>query len=192
MASSRQEYFILRTDVPIARTNNFLKNWLLTLNGDRVLRGELLVKEALPHDGSHAMYSLAWDRSKKVSCKSSDVAPLDENGYEWLVAIQKPIDRHQVYTQQDKFEAIKKLQLGDEVWVSLPTSEGTQYLWSGASCCRATVQYIGPLQGMPGRYAGVELKVRPEGAYGNQCTTVSLISHTVMHGSSAVPCYRWQ
>ena len=190
MASSRQEYFILRIDVPIAKTNNLLKNWLLTLNADRVLKGELLVKEALPHDGSHAMYSLASDRSKKVSCLGSDVAPLDEDGYEWLVAIQKPIDRHQVYSRQDKLEAVKKLQLGDRVWVSLPTSDGTQYLRSGASCCGATVQYIGPLQGTPGRWIGVELKVRPEGAYGNQCTTVSLISHTVIHGSTAVPCCR--
>ena len=192
MASSRQEYFILRTDVPIGKTNNFVKNLFIALNAEFVPRGELLVKEPAPHDGSLAMYSLASDRSKKVSCNSSDVAPLDEDGYEWLVAIQKPIDRHQVYTQQDKFEAIKKLQLGDEVWVSLLVSERTQYPRSGSSCFHATVQYIGPLQGMPGRYAGVKLKVRPEGAYGNQCTTVSSISHTVMHGSTAVPCCRWQ
>ena len=160
MAGSRQEYFILRSDVPIAKTNNFLKNWLLTLNADRVLRGELLVKETNPHDGSHAMYSLASDRSKKVSCINNDVAPLSEDDYEWLAAIQKPIDRFKVYTQRGKFEAVKKLQVGERVWVSLPVSDGAPLQLSGSSCCQATVQYIGPIQDMPGRWVGVETKVK--------------------------------
>ena len=158
MASSRQEYFILRTDVPIGKTNNFLKNWLLTLNADHVLKGELLVKGNNPHDGSHAMYSLASDRSKKVSCINNDVAPLSKDDYEWLAAIQKPIDRFIIYTRQGKFEVVKKLQVGERVWVSLPASDGTPLLSS--FCCQATVQYIGPLQDMPGRWVGVELKVR--------------------------------
>ena len=159
MASSRQEYFILRNDVPIAKANNFLKNWLHTLNADCVLRGELLVKEAQPQDGGHAMYSLALDRSKKVSCASSDVGSLSEDDYEWLVAIQKLVDRFQVYSQQEKLDAVKRLKVDDRVWVSLSTSHGVP-LRLMASCCQATVRYIGPLQGLPGRWVGVELMVR--------------------------------
>ena len=162
MARSRQEhFFILQSDVPIAKTNNFLKNWLLTLNTDHVPKGELLVKEAhQPHSDSHCMYSLAFDRSKKASCSNIDVAPLSEDDYEWLAAIQKPIDRFKVYTQRGKFEAVKKLQVGERVWVSLPVSDGAPLQLSGSSCCQATVQYIGPLQDMSGRWVGVELKVR--------------------------------
>ena len=160
MANSRLEYFILRSDVPIAKTNNFLKNWLLTLNADHVLKGELLLREAQPHNGSHVMYSLASDRSKKVSCASSDVAPLSEDDYEWLVAIQKPVDRFQVYSLEKKLDAVKRLKPDDKVWVSLPTSDGASFKLVGPSCCLATVRYIGPLQGSPGRWVGVELMVR--------------------------------
>ena len=161
MASSRQEYFILRNDVPIAKTNNFLRNLLGTL--EHVLKGELLVKEALPQDGnhqSHAIYSLALDRNTKVSCSNSDVAPLSEDDYKWLVAIGKTIDRWQFYTLQDKLEAVKKLRVGDNVWVALPVGDEIPHHLVGSSCCLATVQYIGPLQDTPGRWVGVELKVR--------------------------------
>ena len=159
MASTTQEYFILRNDVPIAKANNFLRNLLGTRNADHVLKGELLVKEALPLDGSHqshAMYSLALDRNKKVSCSNSDVAPLSKDDYVWLAAIGKTIDRWHFYIQRDKLEAIKKLQVGEKVWVSLPSLHHLM----GTSCCLATVQYIGPLQDTPGRWIGVELKVR--------------------------------
>ena len=158
MASSRQEYFILRNDVPIAKTKNFLRNWLITLNDDHVLKGELLVKETQPrpHDDSHAMYSVALDKSKKLSCSNSDVAPLDEDDYEWLVAIEKPMDRYQFYSQRGKLEAIKKLQVGDKVWVTVPVSY--EFQLPGSCCCQGTVQYIGPLY--KGRWIGVELKVR--------------------------------
>ena len=163
MASTRQEYFILRNDVPIAKTNNFFKNLLNTLNADHVLKGELLVKEALPQDGnhqSHAIYSLALDRNTKVSCSNSDVAPLSEDDYKWLVAIGKTVDRWQFYIQQDKLETVKKLRVGDNVWVALPVGDEIPHHLVGSSCCHATVQYIGPLQGTPGRWIGVELKVR--------------------------------
>ena len=96
------------------------------------------------------MYSLASDRSKKVSCASSDVGSLSEDDYEWLVAIQKLVDRFQVYGQQEKLEAIKRLKFDDKVWVSLPTSDGASFKLVGPSCCTATVRYIGPLQGLPG------------------------------------------
>ena len=163
MASSKQEYFILRNDMPIAKANNFLKNLLGTQNADHVLKGELLVKEALPQDSNHqihAMYSLALDRNKKVSCSINDVISLSEDDYDWLVAIGKTIDRWQFYILQDKFETLKKLQVGEKAWVSLPAGDGTPHHLSGSSCCLATVQYIGPLQGTPGRWIGVELKVR--------------------------------
>ena len=165
MASSKQEYFILRNDVPIAKISNFFKNLLNTLNADRALKGELLVKEALPQDGSHHshashMYSLALDRNKMVSCSNSDVAPLSEDDYKWLAAIGKVIDRWQVYIQRDKLNAVKAMQVGDNVWVSLPLADGIPHSLSGTSCCQATVQYIGPLQDTPGQLVGVTLKVR--------------------------------
>ena len=121
MASSRQEYFILRSDVPIAKANNFLRNLLGSQNAYHVLKGELLVKEALPQDGSHqshAMYSLALDKNKKVSCSIADVIPLSEDDYEWLVSIGKAIDRWQFYNLQDKFDALKKLQVGVNVGIT--------------------------------------------------------------------------
>ena len=49
-----------------------------------VLKGELLVKEVLPQDGSHqshAIYSLVSDRNTKVSWSNSDVAPLSEDDW---------------------------------------------------------------------------------------------------------------
>ena len=163
MASSRQQYFILRNDVPISKTNNFYRNLLANLHTDHVLKGELLVMKALPQDGSHqshAIYRLALDRNKMVSCSNSDVAPLSEDDYEWLVAIGKAIDHWQFYTLQDKLETIKALQVGDKVWVSIPADDGALPHLVGTSCCQATVQYIGPLQDTPGQWVGVELKVR--------------------------------
>ena len=162
MASRKQEYFILRTDVPIAKANNFLRNLLGTQNADHVLKGELLVKEVLPQDGSHqshALYSLASDRNKKVSCSIADVIPLSEDDYEWLAPIRKNMDRWQVYVQGDKLESAKTLKVGGNVWVSLPVGDGNPHHLQGTSCCQATVQYIGPLQDTPGRWVGVELKV---------------------------------
>ena len=163
MASSRQEYFILRNDVPIERTNNFWRYLLGAKNADHVLKGELLVKEALPQDGNHhsyALYSLALDRNKTVSCSNTDVIPLSEDDYEWLAAIGKAIYRWQVYVQGDKLESAKALKVGDNVWVSIPLGDGTLPHLAGTSCCYATAEYIGPLQGTPGRWVGVELKVR--------------------------------
>ena len=164
MASSKQEYFILRNDVPIAKANNFLRNWLVTQNADHILKGELLVN-ALPQDGGHHshashVYSLALDRNKKVSCSNSDVAPLSEDDYEWLAAIGKAIDRWQVYIQGDRLEIVKMVQVGANVWVSLPTADEAPPHLVGTCCCHATVQYIGPLQDTPGRWIGVELVVR--------------------------------
>ena len=159
MASSRQEYFILRNHVPIGKTNNFFRNWLSSQNADCVLQGELLVKEAQPQDGSHATYSLTSDGYTKVSCASNDVAPLSQDDYEWLVAIQKPVDRFQVYGQQEKLDAIKRLKLDDKVCVSLPTIDGASFKLA-TYCCTATVRYIGPLKYVRGRWVGVELVVR--------------------------------
>ena len=166
MASLRQEYFILRDTVPIGKTNNFFKNWLSSQNADCVLQGELLVKEAQPHDGGHAMYSLALDRAKKVSCSNSDVIPISEVDYEWLAAIGKTTDRWKIYTQRDRFEAVKKVQVNERVWVSLPGSNEKPSGLPGSSCCHATVRYIGPLQDIPGRWVGVETKVKQK-AYCN-------------------------
>ena len=162
MASTKHEYFILRNDVPSAKANNFLRNLLGAQNADHVLKGELLVKEALPQDSnhqSHAIYSLALDRNKKVSCSISDVIPLSEDDYEWLAAIRKNMDRWQVYVQGDKLELAKVLKVGEKVWVSLPVGDGNPHQLPGTSCCHAIVQYIGPLQDAPGRWIGVELKV---------------------------------
>ena len=177
MASSRQEYFILRNDMPNAKTstitNNFWKNLLVTMSADCVVRGELLVKEALPQESSHlsrSIYSLALDRRKKVSCSSSDVIPLSKDDYEWLAAIGKTIDRWQVYIQGDKLEAVKKLQVGEIVWVTITAGDGTPPHVQGTSCCHATVQYIGPLQDIPGRWVGVELKVRYKVHYSSKCS----------------------
>ena len=173
MASSRQEYFILRNDMPIAKANHFLTNLLATLHADHVTKGELLVKEALQQDGSQqsrAIYTVALNRIKTVFCSNSDVAPLSEDDYEWLAAIGKNMDRWQVYIQGDKLNAVKALQVGVKVWVDLPAGDGTTRHLPGSSCCLATVQYIGPLQDIPGRWIGVELKVRQNVHYNSKCT----------------------
>ena len=173
MASSRLKYFILRSDVTIAKASSLFRYLLGTQSADHVLKGELLVKEALPQDGSHqshAIYSLALDRSKKVSCRNTDVAPLSEDDYEWLAAIGKTIDRWEVYIQRYKLEAVKKLQVDERVWVALPAGDGTPSYLVGSSCCHATVQYIGPLQDIPGRWVGVELKVRYKVHYDSKCS----------------------
>ena len=178
MASSKHEYFILLNDMQ-AKASHFsvfnlyriaMRNLLGIQNADCVMKGELLVKEALPQDGnhqSHAIYSVALNTFWKVSCSNSDVAPLSEVDYEWLAAIKVTIDRWQVYSQRDKLNAVKALQVGDNVWVSLPVGDGTPHHLPSTSCCFATVQYIGPLQGTPGRWIGVELKVRQKVHY--QC-----------------------
>ena len=159
MASSRQEYFILRSDVPIAKANNFWRNLLGTQNAEHVMKGELLVKEPLPQESSHhshAIYSLASNRHKQMSCSDTDVIPLSEDDYEWLAAIRKNMGRWRVYIQGDKLESAKALKVGNSVWVSLPIGDFDL----SPSFCHATVQYIGPLQDTPGRWIGVELKVR--------------------------------
>ena len=183
MAHSGQEYFILRSDVPIARTNNFFKNLLRAQTAEHVLQGELLVKEAQPHDGSHAMYSLALDRSKKVSCSNSDVIPLSQVDFEWLAAIGKAIDCWKIYIQRDKFEAVKKVQVDERVWVCLPASDGKPSELLGSSCCYATVKYVGPLQDTVGRWFGMELKVRQSVHY--SCKSMQPIA------STCLLCTRW-
>ena len=160
MTSSQQEYLLLLNDVPIANTNNVLRNWLNSLNAGHVVKGKLLVKNVQLYDGSYAVYSLASDRNMEVTCSSKDVAPLCEDEYEWLVAIEKPIDRHQVYIQRDKFDAVKKLQVGIKVLVSLQVQAGATLELPICSSRQATVQYIGPVQDKPGRWIEVELEVK--------------------------------
>ncbi len=169
MASSRQEYFILRSDIPIKKANNLFKKLLNAQDADHVPKGELLKKEPQSTGGERSMYSLPLDKSKMVSCGSSDVVPISEEDFDWLVAIKSTKDRHQVYTQRDKFKAVKKMKLGDKVWVSLPISDGASSMLPAPSCCQGTVRYIGPIKGMPGRRAGVELKV---GQYGTLLSSV--------------------
>ena len=178
MAHSGQEYFILRNDVPIARTNNFFKNWLLTQTAEHVLQGELLVKEAQPQDGSHAVYSVALDRSKKVSCSNSDVIPISQVDYEWLAAIGKAIDRWKIYIQRVKFEAVKKMQVDERVWVRLAASDRNPSELPGCYHCPATVKYIGPLQDTVGQWFGVELKVRQSVHY--SCKSMQPIASTCL------------
>ena len=173
MASSRQEYFILRNDMPIAKANHFLTNLLAALHADHVTKGELLVKEALQQDGSqqsHDIYTVALNRIKTVSCSNSDVAPLSEDDYEWLAAIGKNMDRWQVYIQGDKLNTVKALQVGDKMWVSITAGDGNPPHLPGTFCCHATVQYIGLLRDTPGRWIGVELKVRQNVHYNSKCT----------------------
>ena len=90
--------------------------------------------------------------------QQNEVALLTEDEYEWLVPIEKQSDRIYFYHQQDKLHILPTLQVEDKVWISLPESKtiipGQSYLKL------ATVQYIGPLEGKPGRYLGLELLVR--------------------------------
>lgn len=160
MASSTEKYFILRNDVPLVKSSGFFKGFLSTQNADHVLKGELVVKELQPCEGSSLMYGLAFDSTKKVSCNNYEVAPLTEDDYDWLVAVKNPTDRDRLFNQRDKFRAVKNLQPGDGVWVSLPVRNDDNP--SLSTCCHATVRYIGPLPDKPGRYIGVELKVRHE------------------------------
>ena len=124
----------------------------------RVLRGELLT--SIPHpevrsDGrpAHNFRSIS-DPSITLYGGDECVFPLNGKGFELLEAIQRPDDRFAEFSKTDKLEWGGSLDNGSQVYVEISSANATVPTWS-----LGIVKYVGPIEPLPGRMFGVEIKV---------------------------------
>ena len=126
----------------------------------QVLRGELFTliprREVQPRNDEKPAhnYRLKKDSSVTLYCGEDDLAPLNKDDLELLEAIQKPFNRFVVFSDDYKLEWGGKLKMGDRVYVKIPSHNSSVPEWS-----IAVVQYVGPVESLPGRNFGVEIKV---------------------------------
>ena len=126
----------------------------------QILRGELLTlispREVQPRNDEKPAhnYRLKKDPNVTVYCVEDDVSPLSSDDLELLEAIQKPCDRFAVFSEDNKLEWGGKLKVGDRIYVKIPSDNSSVADWS-----IAVVQYVGPVESLPGRSFGVEIKV---------------------------------
>ena len=115
----------------------------------RILRGELL--KEYHHDDKRYNYVLQKDPSVFLTCADEDVAPLFTNKEFMLMeGIEKQVDRFSAYCN-GMIDLGMSLEHGSRVFVN--ENYGTEQL------IRATVHYIGEVQGYQGFQFGVELTV---------------------------------
>ena len=127
----------------------------------RVLRGELLT--SVPHPGirfdgrsrpAHNFRSIS-DPSITLYGGDECVFPLNGKAFELLEAIQRPDDRFAEFSKTDKLEWGGSLDKGSQVYVEIPTANAIVPTWSPG-----IVKYVGPIEPLPGRMFGVEIKVK--------------------------------
>ena len=162
------DYYIALQDVPLVKDDKQsnwlgkkareLKEFVAPAPPTHLLKGELLIVDdnTLP---THFRGRSASDPSKQFVCPKFHVASLTETEYQILAPIKLPSDRLVLYRNQYTLGTIKTLQSDDKIWVSVPVQQDATSGLVGSSCVRATIRYIGGIQGEVGRYFGVELPV---------------------------------
>ena len=128
----------------------------------KVLRGSLLTpipgEKQIPRtDGkaTHNYQTLYQDYTITLYCDEEDVAPLSDYDHLLLAGIQSLNYRYQTFITPNKLEWGGQLKVGDRVLVSIP-----DFIASLSGATRKTsavIQYIGPLDGVPGLTFGVEI-----------------------------------
>ena len=85
-----------------------------------------------------------------------DVAPLQENEYGYLLAIEEPAVRLQEYLKQDETKRMKlDLVVGDVVIFKMKVKSDAITF----SIARGIIRYIGPIQERMGTHFGIEIQV---------------------------------
>ena len=115
-----------------------------------VCKGELIQEfpQPLPadqHSGEHNFHVFN-DPSITLWCDPTDVAPLAESEYHYLLAVSPGL-RMKEFHNRDKKDYVLGLQTRDEV--SFRTNEGR--------VVKGRIRYLGPVQGKMGVYLGVEI-----------------------------------
>ena len=107
--------------------------------------------EALPHN----YYCSINNAIATLYADEGDVAQLSERKFELLEAIQKPRDRHRVFTTEGWLDWGAELTEGSTASVALEgTTAGTQF-YTGV-----VVRFVGKIGNNPGLRFGVEIMVR--------------------------------
>ncbi len=128
----------------------------------QVLRGELLVpispRERVPRNDGRPPHNYHSWREPNVTLYSveDDVSPMAARStdLQLLQAIRRSFDCFAVFSANNKLEWGGSLRKGDQVYVKLPSDNESSPTWS-----IGVVEHIGPVEGLPGRNFGVEIKV---------------------------------
>ncbi len=128
----------------------------------QVLRGELLTQippqEWLVRNDGRPPHNYRTKRDPSVTLYGGEdndhVIPLNGRDLQLLEAIEKPYDRFAVFSEDSKLEWGGRLKRGDQVYVKLPGDNASAHTWSVS-----VVRHVGPVESLPGRNFGVEIKV---------------------------------
>ena len=115
-----------------------------------VCKGELVEEFPQPipadqHSGQHNFHVLN-NPSTTLWCDPTDIAPLTESEYYYLLAVN-PEHRVKEFHKRDKKEYVMNLITGNEV--SYRTNEGR--------LVKGRIRYLGPVDGKMGVHLGVEI-----------------------------------
>ena len=115
-----------------------------------VCKGELIQELSRPypadqHSGEHNCHVFN-DPSITLWCNPTDIAPLAESEWHYLLAVS-PGHRVKEFFNRDKKEYVMNLITGDEV--AFKTNE--------ARIVEGRIRYIGPIEGKMGVHLGVEI-----------------------------------
>ena len=127
-----------------------------------VLRGELLAsisrQEIVPRSDGRPSPNFRSKRDPSVTLYGGEddeyVSPVNDRDLELLEAIERPGDRFAEFSKPNKLEWGGSLGRGDQVYVRIPSPNASVPIWS-----IGIVKYVGPVESLPGRYFGVEIKV---------------------------------
>ena len=140
-SSVTSEYLLLRTKDGRKRPSR---------NTVPVCKGQLIQEFSQPapadqHSGEHNFHVLN-DPKTTLWCDPTDVAPLAESEYHYLLAVS-PEHRIKEFHNRDKKDYVMNLITGSEV--SFRTNEGR--------VVKGRIRYLGPVDGKMGVYLGVEI-----------------------------------
>ena len=128
----------------------------------QVLRGELLTSISrqyiVPRSDRRPSHNFRSKRDPSVTLYGGEddwyVAPLNGKDLELLEAIERPGDRFAEFSKPNKLEWGGSLGRGDQVYVKIPSPITSVPSWSVG-----LVKHVGPVESLPGRNFGVEIKV---------------------------------
>ena len=151
--SSRVErsYCIALKDLPLVKDEG-QSSWARIKDiakPTHLLKGELIIVQD-GGDGDYVRGRSTTDDSKRFVCKKMYVSPLTDDEYQLLAPVKSPGERWALFNDKQALYAITSLKPDNKTWVSIP----------GLSTYhRATIRYIGEMEGEVGFYFGVELQV---------------------------------
>ena len=121
MEDSDQKYILLYDRVGENIERNVLYPGFATRRVPiQVLKGEILValpEENQPHDSHKVALTGVERKSVRLECPTSDFARVSHEEAVLLLGISTALERLNIYREQSRLEAGKKIQVGTEVYV---------------------------------------------------------------------------